>query len=255
MADNEPIQAAEGGKSLDFFDAPTEAFGAYWLALRTLLGNGRSLKPLEEEAAHVSEPFIKTLLELVCAEFSDAHLLRLAHAREELVRMDLKRRLDLMALALSDMADKENLHRSLARMLALFPQPPADPEKIIKYAQALSHKGFDALHGARLFLISHRLPYDVLMGTLLFYVGLGRKNDRMAAQPYLAFVQSKYFSDGLALIIDGFDRPFLRGWLDQHRDTLIEGARRKMELSTEAAIGLKNRMSYDDIKRIVAVFL
>lgn len=248
-------QGAQPPKNLDLLETPIEAVAAYWLALRTLLGSNRTMKPLEEEAAHTSDPFAKILLDLVCAEFGDAHFLRLAEARQELVLMDLRRRLDLMAMALGDMADKENPHRTLARMLALFPQPPADPARIIKYSQTLSHKAFDAAQGARLYGVSHRLSYDVLMGTLLFYVLMGRKSDRMAAQPYLPFVQSRYFSDGLALIIDGFDRPFLRGWLEMHRDTLLVGARRKTDLSREAALAIKNRASFEDVKRIAAVFI
>ena len=77
----------------------------------------------------------------------------------------------------------------------------------------------------------------------------------MAAQPYLQYIRSRYFSDGLALIIDGFDPPFLRNWLETHRDTLLEGARRKMELSVEAALAVKNRMDFDEMKLIAAVFL
>lgn len=254
-AEEQYMVVADARKNFDLLEMPIEAVAAYWLALRTLLGGSRNMKPLAEESGHVLEPFTKSLLDLICAELSEEYIIRLMAAKQRLVLGDFRRRLDLMALALTDMTDKENPHRTLAKMLALFTDAPAEPAKIIKYSQSLFHKKFDADNGVRLYNVSHRMHYDILMGTLLFYVFLARKNDRMAAQPYLQYIQSRYFSDGLALIIDGFDPPFLRNWLETHRDTLLEGARRKMELSLEAALAVKNRLDFDEVKLIAAVFL
>lgn len=238
-------------RDIDILQMPLEGVAAYWLALKKLAGNKRNLKVLQEEAQHTPEPFVRHLLEICFGSMSESRIRILAKAREETVLSEVERRYDLMRIALLDIAQSENPRKSMAKMAARFPRSPLTEQRALTLAHELikliPERGAVNDH---YFDVSHRQQDDKLMVTLLFYVLLARKEGKDACQPYLPIISSYYFVDGLALVIDGMDVPFVRKWLREHKMVLLRDVQDKMRMSTELCLGIRDRLDYDDVFRI-----
>jgi flagellar motor component MotA len=182
---------------------------------------------------------------------SESRIRLLATAREETVLSELERRYDLMRIALMDIAQGENPRKSMAKMAARFPRCPLTEQRALSLAHELLKlmSEREAVQD-RYFDVSHRQQDDKLMVTLLFYVLLARQQGKDACQPYLPVITSTYFVDGLALVIDGMDAPFVRKWLREHKMVLLRDVQDKMRMSTELCLGIRDRLDYEDVFRI-----
>lgn len=248
--------ASQSIRDFDLFEMPTEGVAAYWLSLKKLVGNRRNFKGLDQEAEFTSEPFVRHLLDIVfTGDMSEDRVRRCAAARGDLLRGELDRRLDLMRVAIMDVAGGENPLRTMARIAARYPSPPITTEKALGYAQELLRQAGEKPPAERFFDVSHRLQDDRLVVALLFYVLLSRHHGRMACRPFLEHLGSRYFADGMALVADGFDAPFVRKWLKKHKQVLLADVRDKMTMSVELALGIKARLSYDDVFRIARSYM
>ncbi len=224
---------------------PLEAVAAYWLSLRKLVGGNRTLKPLEQEADFVAEPFARHLLALALSDLAPARFRQCASigARAELMR--LSRQIDFMRITVMDIAQGENPRRTLARMLALFAAPPENPEALLDKAQNTLKRALDRKATREEYLVDHRLSDAELCVVLLFYAVMARRHGKAAGRPFLPQVGSAYFADGLALVVDGFDLPFVRKWLKKYKETLLTDMDRKYALSMDMCEALRDRLPFE----------
>lgn len=242
-------------KDLDLLQMPAEGVAAYWLALKKMLGSSKNFKALEQEAEFASEPFIRHLLSISFGNFAEARIRLLAAAKAEQLQRNIGLRLDLMRVCLLDMLSVENPHRTLAKMMAQYIDPPASPAKIFKYAQALLKQKPDGQNAASHFNVTSRLSDDRLVTVLIFYNLLVRHIDKMACQNYIPHIQSRFFRDGLALIIDGFEEPFVRRWLRVHKAATLHCLTQNMNMSLELCLALRERCEYEEMELVARSFL
>lgn len=248
--------ASQSIRDFDLSEMPVEGVAAYWLSLKKLVGNRRNFRRLRQEAEFTSEPFVRHLLEIIFSgDMGEERVRRCAAARGEFLRGELTRRLDLMRVAVMDMAAGDNPLRTMARIAALYPSPPIATDRALGYAQELLRQAGEKPPTARFFNVSHRLQDDRLVVVLLFYILLSRHHGRMACRPFLGHMRSRFFADGMALVIDGFDAPFVRNWLKKHKQVLLDDMRGKMAMSLELALGIKARLGYDDVFRIARSYM
>ncbi|UZP69026.1 hypothetical protein N1030_08685 [Desulfovibrio mangrovi] len=247
---------SEVQKDFDILELPLEGVAAYWLSLKKLVGSKRNFKALEEEAQYTTEPFVRHLLDVGFCGYSDDRVRMLAHAKMETLLGETARRFNLMRVAILDVATGENPHRTLAKLLAQYPAPPISEDK----AKALSQELLKLVpeHQAgqeRFFDVGHKSLDDKLIVTLLFYVLLSRHESKSGCQPLLAYVSSRYFREGLSMVIDGFDAPFVRKWLKEHKAAVLSETRRKMLMSTEMCVAIGMRLEYEDVFRVARSYM
>lgn len=235
-------------KDFDLLDIPCEGVAAYWLSLKKLIGNKRNFKGIAEEAEYTSEPFIRFLLEIAFSRYSEQRIRMLAEAKQRTLLTEVSRRFNLMRICILDVATGENPHRTLAKLEAQFVEPPVTDEKAIHLAQELVKVVSEKPQGAERYIaVGHKTQDDKLLVTLLFYVMLARHEGKMACQPWLPYISLRYFRDGLAMVADGFDAPFVRKWLKEHQLVLLEAAEHKMKMSLELALAIARKEDYEDI--------
>lgn len=237
----------EPRREVDLVELPIEGVAAYWLSLRKLLAAKRSAKALAEEAEHVSEPYIKFLLESVFS-MTPERAAEAALVRQQTELSRIARRFGLMRVALMDLATGENPRKTLVKMGARFSLPPIQEEEGFRLARDLIAIAEDnAGEKALYFNVNHDVKDEHLIVTLLFYVMYGRHQGKLACQPFLEFVRSSFFREGLSLVIDGFDAPFLRKRLKVHEQTILAECERKMELSRRLCLGIRDKLSYEEL--------
>lgn len=246
------------GRDMDLTELPLEGVAAYWLSLKKLVGSKKSFKDLEKEAEYTNEPYIGYLLDTVFGELGEERVRHLAGLRQQVLLADLGRKMDLMRLAVMDIAANENPRKTLAKMTAKYDVPPLNEEKAMAMLQELTKTASNrksAAANARLFNAHHRLKDEQLMVMLLFYVNWSRREGKIGCEPFLEFIGSEFFADGLAMVVDGFDTPFVRKRLRVHRDSILRSTAMKMEMSLEMCLGIRNRYSYDDLFRVAKAFM
>jgi len=249
-------QLMEIQRDFDIVETPLEGVAAYWLSIKKLVEGKRNFKMLGEEADYTTEPYVKYLLECINADTPEERLLHIAAIRRDSMIQALARKFDLMRMALLDVATAENPRKTLAKMTAQYAQSPLNEEKAFGYAQELVQQaGENMAERGKFFNVDHRLRDDRLMVTLLFYVIWARREGKMGCEPFLEFIASSYFTDGLALVIDGFDAPFVRKRLQVHKAAIVDETRVKMELSAELCVAVKQKLAYDDVFRIARAWL
>ncbi len=234
-----------------FLHMPLDGVAAYWLSLRKLTGNSRNLKILEAEAGYVGEPFVRHLLGMLLAELSPAQCRQLAEicAQGELDRLD--RQFDLMRIAIMDIATGENPLRTLARVTACFAVPLSNPEQLLETAQARLAAALDAVPQSETYQINHSLSDESLVTALLFYATLARRHGKAATRSFLPQPGSVFFTDGLALVVDGFDAPFVRKWMKKFKTVILDDMRRKMALSIDLGMAIRDRMPFEEMRFLV----
>lgn len=230
---------------------PLDGVAAYWLSLRKLLGNGRSLKPLEAETQFVAEPFLRHLLDMLLSSLTAERCRSLAETcgRSETAR--LSRQLDLMRVAVMDMATGENPLRTLARMTAHFAAPLADPEGMLESGQTRLAAALQKKLPPEEYSITHHMTDAGLAETLLFYAILCRRHGKTACRPFLPQEESLFFTDAVSLVVDGFDAPFIRKWMKKYKTVLLEDMQRKIALSIDLCAAIQDRTSFDDMRFLV----
>jgi len=242
---------SQNDAAVDLLTIPPDGLAAYWLSLRKLVGSARNLKALEDEAAFAADAYIRHLLHMALSPLPAAKIKELAEvsALHEGLRLD--RRLDLMRVAVMDIAQGENPLRTLAKLLACFPQPPEQPEKMLETAQVWLNKAHGKKGNRDVYSTHPRQADGPLCTTLLFYVQLARRHGRPACRPFLPQCGSAFFADSMALVIDGFDVPFVRKWMKKNKETITADIRRKMALSADLCLAIHERMPFDDMVYIV----
>jgi hypothetical protein len=241
--------------ALDFLRLPLDSVAAYWLSLRKLAGNAKNLKALEQEAQFVAEPFVRHLLDMAVNAFPVARFNQLAAVSAAGELSKLNRQLDLMRIAVLDIAQGENPLRTLARMSACFLVLGDAPEKLLEEAQARVSQAAGRKMAKESYALDHRQPDGALAATLLFYAVLARRHGKAACRPFLAHAGSVFFTDGLALVIDGFDVPFVRKWLKKFKTAILADVQRKMELSTNLCAAILERQPFEDLRYLVRSYL
>jgi hypothetical protein len=245
-------------RDIDILEFPIDGLAAYWLAIKKLVGDKRNFKPLLEEAEHTSEPFIQHLLENMAFEVPDSRLRHLAEVRGRGILKAIEVKHDLMRVALLDIAASENPRKTLNKMTAQFTVPPISEENAFALVQDMGKVagGKKKAEGqGAYFNVDHRVKFDQLIVALLFFVGWARREGKLACQPLLTHVRSSFFVDGLSLVIDGFDAPFVRKRLRVHRETILDETRLKMEMSVDMASAIRDRESYEDVFRIAKAYI
>ncbi|MBG0776312.1 MAG: hypothetical protein H0S85_07720 [Desulfovibrionaceae bacterium] len=237
----------EPDRNIDLVEMPLEGLAAYWLSLKKLVGK-RNIKALAEEAEYTPEPFVRYLLEACLSNLDAERFAAAAQARRQTCLDGLAVRLDLMRMALLDIAVAENPRKTLAKMTAQFDRTPLTEQEAFRLAQELAKVPADpkADHSVY-FNVDHHIKPDQLMVTLLFYVMLARREGREACQGYFRFVNSSFFVDGLSLVIDGFDAPLVRKRMRVHRDAILAAVGRKADLSICMCRALRDRLEYEDM--------
>lgn len=246
---------SQAGTNCTFLYKPIDGVAAYWLALRKLLGNSRNMKPLEEEARFVSEPFVRHLLDMLLTQLPSSRCRDLGEAcgKSELDR--LSRQLDLIRIAVMDMATGENPLRTLARISARLPVPLNDPEQALESAQARVADALKAALPQEAYRVDHFQNDEALAVTLLFYATLCRRHGKAACRPFLPQTESLFFTDALSLVVDGFDAPFVRKWMKRFKTTVIADMERKMALSIDMCAAIQERVSFEEMRFLVRSYI
>ncbi len=243
-------------RDFDIIEIPLEGVAAYWLSIKKLVDEKRSFKPLGEEAEYTSEPYIKYLLDVVFSKLSPARVQELATLKRMAMLEEFARKVNLMRISLMDIATGENPRKSLAKMTAQYAKAPLGEEKAFELVQELVKQAQkNPSETPAFFSIDHRQKPEQLMVSLLFYVFWSRRKGKFACQPLLELVSSAFFQDGLSLVIDGFDAPFVRKRLKIHKQALLQESRVKMELSEKMSLAIREKYSYDDVFRIAKACL
>ncbi len=245
--------AAAVPRDFDILEIPVEGVAAYWLAIKKLVGSKRNFKLLQDEASYTVEPFIKHLLETIC--LNGEQLRPLTAAKRDVLLAELKRKLDLMRIALLDMSSADNPAKTLVRMTAQFAASPIDEEKAFNLAQELLVFAAKPEEKARFFNVDHKMRNEQLIVALLFYVLWSRREGKIGCRTFGEFVDSKFFADGLALVIDGFDSPFVRQRLGEHQDAILAETRLKMDMSIELAAAIHSRLQYEQVFQVAKAFM
>lgn len=243
------------GPPITFLYMPIDGVAAYWLALRKLMGNARNFKALENEAQFVSEPFVRHLLDMILSQIPAERFRDLARicGAGEIDRLD--RQLDLMRVAVTDMAAGENPLRTLARMTARFPAPIHDPEGVLETAQVRVSEALNGPLASEASRVDHNMPDSVLATTLLFYATLCRRHGKAACRPFLPQEGSIFFTDAMALVADGFDGPFIRKWMKRFKATIINDMQRKLALSTDMGAAFLDRQPFEEMRFLVRSYI
>ncbi len=240
-------------RDFDMVEIPVEGVAAYWLAISKLLEGKKNSKILEKEAEYTSEPYIRHLLELCLTSLPDERLLELAAAKRDTLLAELARKFDLMRLTLLDMTANENPRKTLAKMTAKFAAPPVSEDRAIELAQELSQA--EPGQNPRLYNVDHRMKNEQLVVALLFYAGMARREGKMALADFLEFVHSTFFTEGVHLVVDGFDGPFVRKRLRVHKEAILDEARHKMDMAAQLCVAVRGRLSYEDVFRVARSYM
>jgi len=239
----------------DIVEIPLEGIAAYWLSLKKLVEGKKNFKVLEPEVEHTSEPYIAHLLEALCTNMEDGTARHLAKVKREALLAALQRKLDLMRMTLLDILASENPRKTLAKMAAQYATAPVNEEKAFQLVQEMVRQAQNPGERPLIFNVDHKLKPEQLIVVLLFYVSWARKGGKMTCQPFLEFIRSEFFNDGLALVIDGFDGPFVRKRLRVHRDAILAEARLKMEMSADMSRAIRDKFSYEDVFRVAKAYM
>lgn len=243
-------------QQLDILDMPFEGLAAYWLSIKKL-ADARKIRPiLQEELAHTGEPFVRFLLEAVFSGLDSATVRRLAAARHAKLLRDLRRKLEMMRLTLVAVPARENPRVTLVRMNGLFPQPLMEEKRAMDMAGVLAESVY-AQEGdlPTLLAVDHKLAPDRLLVKLLFYALHARQHKRLGLERYLPHARTRFFAEGLSLVVDGFDARFLERHLAQLRDEILDQVGRKMDMAEEMALAVREKLSYEDVHLIARAWL
>lgn len=245
---------AQGDRVADLVHAPLEAVAAYWLSLKKTLDQRRNGQFLTEESKYVSEPFIKHLLSLLHSGFAPEDCLRLAKVKQRNLLRDLHRKLDLLAICLLGMAGNENPQKVLVRIISKFAISPIFEKEVFEIAQQALLGLDNAQTREKFLLIDQSMKIEALIINMMVYSMFARRNDLKKLAIFSEYIRSYYFSEGMALIQDGFDQDFVKHRLILLRKEIIADMENKMEMSVEMFLGIRNNLAYEDMYKIYNSF-
>lgn len=247
----------ETNRDLDILEMPLDGLAAYWLSLKKLWDSKKGAKKvIEDEAAHTPEPYISYLLNTAFGELPEHMVRKLARIKRETFIADWRRKIELMRIALYAVAAGENPRITLIRMDSRFHAPPMDERKAFDLAGGVFAAIKDTSADLPTLLdVSHKHSHDRLVVKLLFYVIHARREGKQSLAPFIQFIRSPYFAEGLSLAVDGFDADFLANHLDRVRNEALADARRKMRLSQDMVLGIRDKMAYADLLRMAQAYM
>lgn len=247
----------ETNRDLDILEMPLDGLAAYWLSLKKLWDAKKGAKKvIEDEAAHTPEPYISYLLNTAFGELPEHVVRKLARIKRETFIADWRRKIELMRIALYAVAAGENPRITLIRMDSRFHAPPMDERKAFDLAGGVFAAIKDTSADLPTLLdVSHKHSHDRLVVKLLFYVIHARREGKQSLAPFIQFIRSPYFAEGLSLAVDGFDADFLANHLDRVRNEALADARRKMRLSQDMVLGIRDKLAYADLLRMAQAYM
>lgn len=251
-APQDPAEQEHQFQDLDLLEIPFEGVAAYWLSLKKVLKSKKNAKLLQEEAEYTSEPYIHHLLELSLSSFTEEQIRKFAGIKRETLLKDLHRKLILISIGLLGIAESENPQQVLVRIISKFPISPIVERKIFQNAQNLLATAHRQSAGID---VDHRMHIEKLITHLIYFCMLARRQGMPACEPFLKQVRSRYFKEGMHLILDGFDTDFVKHRLKLQQEEIIYETGRKMELALEMALALRNNLAYADMFKIANSFL
>ncbi|GAB7022012.1 hypothetical protein [Salidesulfovibrio brasiliensis] len=244
------------GKDLDILEMPFEGLAAYWLSIRKIKDTRKGKTIIRDELDGTTEVYIRHLLETVFSNMDPALVRKLAEVKRDTLLDDYRRKIDLMRLSLFAIASGENPRVTLVRMDSKFSHAPLSEKKAFEMASglvsAVNEKGADL---ATLLAVDHKLRFDRLVVKLLFFAIYARREGKAGLERFLRHTKSRYFTEGLSLAIDNFEPDFLAYHLEGIRDQTIAETSRKMDMSLEMALGIRDKMPYDDVFRIAKAYM
>lgn len=248
----EQIEQTE--QELGILDMPLEGVAAYWLSLRKVMGAKVQPKTVQEEAANTREPFVSFLLDLFLSTLPDAEVRRLGLVRRDTVLRDLRLKLAMMREALLAIAAVDNPRKALVRMGAYLSEPSLTEENATKMGLDMVRLA-EKSRASYVVTVDPALSAEQLLIKLLFYVLWARREGKAGLESFAENGRCRYFNQGLLMVVDGFDRSFVRGCLDLAEAELLEEAGRKMELAVDMACALRVKLSYEDMFKTARAYL
>jgi flagellar motor component MotA len=103
--------------------------------------------------------------------------------------------------------------------------------------------------------VDHKFKPEQLMVKLLFYASRARHGDVKVLEPYLRHVNSSYFTEGLTMLLDGFDTGFIENRLEILGENTLFEIHLKMDMALEMCLGIKAKLTYDEIFTIAKAYL
>jgi len=239
-------------KDLDLLEIPIEGVAAYWLSLKKVVKSKKNAKMLQEEAENTTEPYIRHLLQLVSSSFNDSQIRRYAEIKKTTIIKDLQRKMILISIGILGISANENPQQVLVRIISKFPISPVIEKQIFQEAQSYVEKSEKEKFNVD---IDHRMHIETLISHLTFYCMYARRKGKEGCRSFIKNTRSLYFSDGMNLILDGFDQDFIKHRLNLQQDEILYETERKMDMSMDMSLGLKNNVSYEDLFKIANSYL
>lgn len=251
---NKTIPAIQEGRVTDLVHAPLDAVAAYWLSLKKTLDERKNGRFLLDEAKHVSEPFIRHLLQLLLSGLSPEDSARLARVKQRNILRDLHRKLDLLAICLLGIGGNENPQKVLIRIISKFPISPIFEKEVFEIAQQALQNMQNPQTREKFLLIDQAMKIEALIINMMVYSMYARRNDLATLDAYSDYIRSYYFAEGMALIRDGFDLDFIKHRLILLRKEILADMENKMEMSVELFLGIRKGIAYEDLFKIYNSF-
>ena len=240
----------------DIVDMPLEGVAAYWLSLKKVLQEKKKSDLLVTEASHTKEVFVRHLLELSTSSLDADQVRRFARVKKDVQLADLQRKFVLVAIALLGIADNENPQKIMVRFLSKFSMSPIFEKQVFEVAQLIiANLDNDAFSRRKFMTLNLRMKPEAMLIVLIVYCMLVRRQGPNSLDPYLRYVQSTYFVEGLTLIKDGFDKDFIKYRLNLQQREILEETGRKMDMSTEMCVGISEGMGYDEMYLIAKSYM
>ena len=243
-------------REFDILEMPKNGVAAYWLSVKKIMDKRKGPKIIGDEIAQLTETFVKRLLEFSISGLDDAGVRDLTQVMRDGLLAEYGRKFELMRICACSVASNENPRRTLIRMNSLFPVSLVNENQTIEMVNNLLEQIKANQVDLQVFAdVDHNIKSEQLMLKLIFYVVWARREGRAACQKLLAGVRSRYFADGLALALDGFEESFVRRSLQRQKRAILYDAAQKMDMSLKMCLGIKNRLSYEDIFKIAKAFI
>jgi hypothetical protein len=246
----------DNGKELDILEMPVEGLAAYWLSIKKLLDAKKDPGFLDQETENTTEPFIRHLLETALSAMDPELAGRLAGIKRATLLAEYRRKIDMIRMALVGIAAAENPRMTLIRLSALTGPIPFNEKRTFELAYGLmntvSQKDADL---PTLLCVDHKQKDDRLVVKLLFYAIMARRSGRQSLHEHIPHLKSGFFAEGLSLCADGFDADFLGTQLASIRDAALAATRRKMNMSTQMCLAIREGLVYDEVFKVARSFM
>lgn len=243
-------------RDLDILEMPLNGLAAYWLSVKKLRDTRKGIKIVQEEIAHTKEPYIRHLLEISFSNLPAETVRKLAVVKQRTLMKDIRRKLDLMRIALSAISNAENPRVTLIKMNTLFPSPPVKESETMDLAVAMIDRiKRKEVDGTVFGNIDHTLRNEQLILRLLYYALLARREGKGACAPMIPHVRSLFFAEGLSLLTDNFEDDFIKRRLRIHQREILADTFQKMDMAMEMCMAIKNKLAYEDIFKIAKAYM